>query len=178
MTAGNGLQKITSIMLIIMGVFIFVYALIAGKPIFVRVLSALITIMGGLRGEPLYGQIIIWVLTFFMSLIRILFVAMSMMAFFFAVLGAGLALTAGIISNSCYSNKVLELVLGSISILTLPASVVCMTMINSRYTLDALDSLVFIPYLSIMDVLIIISVIVPILFLIGTVTRPETVRLK
>ena len=171
MKAGNGLQKVTGIMLIIMGAFIYAYALFAGIPLYIEVLIAVIAVAWGLRGESLYGQIIIGVLLFFLSLISLFYVAMSMMAFFFTVLGAGLAFTAGVISFSRYSDKKVELVLGGISILPLPTAVACMTEINRMHRLDSLDSLVFIPYLSVMDILIIFSVIIPILFLIGTAMK-------
>ena len=174
MPASNGLQKVTGIMLIIMGAFIYAFALNAGIPLYTEVLVAVIAVAWELRGESLYGQIIVGVLLFFLSLVSLFYVAMSMMAFFFTVLGAGMAFTAGVICFSRYSDKKVELVLGGISILALPTAVASMTEINRMHTLDALDSLVvFIPYLSFMDILIIISVIIPILFLVGTIAKKE-----
>ena len=171
MKAGNGLQKVTGIVLIVMGAFIYAFALVAGIPLYTEVLIAVIAVVWELRGESLYGQIIIGVLLLFLSLISLFYVAISMMAFLFTVVGAGLAFTAGIISFSLYSDKKVELVLGGISILALPTAVASMPEINSRHRLNTLDSLTFIPYLSVMDILIIMSVVTPILFLIGTIAK-------
>ena len=170
MPASNGLQKVTGIVLIVMGASVYAFALVAGVPIYAGVLSAVIDIAWGLRGERLDMQLIAWIFVFFLSIFRLFYVAISAMAFLFTVLGAGLAFTAGVISFSCCSDKKVELVLGGISILALPTAVACMDMINSRYRLD---SLAFTPYMSVMDILIIVSIITPVLFFIGTIAKKE-----